>query len=329
MERRTFLRGLAASAIAAPAATLLGTEGALAASAAATGGQGVEAAAANYYVATTEQTKNKVLVFPKNSAFSDANVHWSFSPGGGGWSNLSDVKIRNTEAQGWIALVAASGGKAGIVDITGEKHTELNDLKWNASPGGNPHAIERVPGNGSVIVASSEGKLTLYAPSSVANLASLRAVQTVNYAGAHGVLWDPTYELLWVVGQNRVSHYAVMGSGRNTRLKYAAHFSLGSGNLGHDLQPDYTNKNKMLLTATKGVWELLTDGGNFRVRKISSETRVKSYVKHSSGEVVSIRGDNVEPKVWANKTVRFSASPDRTRTGAQFYKARIWTTAFQ
>ncbi|WP_329483295.1 DUF6528 family protein [Kribbella sp. NBC_01484] len=317
MHRRTFLQGLAAAAVGAPAITLLGQQDAQA------------AVAANYYVATTEQTKNKVLVFPKNKAFSDANVHWSFSPGGGAWSNLSDVKIRETAAQGWIALVAASGGKAGIVDIDSEKNTELNDVAWSATPGGNPHAIERVPGNGSVIVASSDGKLTLYAPSSVGSLGSLAKVQTVDYPGAHGVLWDPTYELLWVVGKNRFSHYAVMGSKRNTRLKYAAHFSLGSGNLGHDLQPDYTNHQKMLITSTKGVYELLTDGGSFRTRKISSESRVKSYVKHSSGEVVSIRGDGTQPRDWANKTVRLSASPDRTRSGAQFYKARIWTTAFQ
>jgi hypothetical protein len=317
MERRTFLRGLAAAAVAGPAATVLGTQ------------QAEAAAAANYYVATTEQTKNKILVFPKNKAFSDANVHWSFSPGGGAWANLSDVKVRETAAQGWIALMVASGGKAGIVNIGSEKHTEQNDLAWQATPGGNPHAIERVPGNGSVIVASSDGKLTLYAPSSVGNLGSLAKVQTVNYPGAHGVLWDPTYELLWVVGKNRFSHYAVMGSRRNTRLKYGKHFSLGSGNLGHDLQPDYTNKQKMLMTATKGVYELLTDGGTFRSRKISSETRVKSYVKHSSGEVVSIRGDGTDPRDWANKTVRFSASPDRTRSGAQFYQARIWTPAFQ
>jgi len=44
--------------------------------------------------------------------------------------------------------------------------------------------------------------------------------------------------------------------------------------------------------------------------------------------VVSIRGDGTQPRDWANQTVRFSASPDRTRSGAQFYKARIWTTAF-
>lgn len=308
MQRRTFLQGLAAAAVAAPAATLLGQQDAV--------------AATNYYVATTEQTKNKVLVFPKNKAFTDANVHWSFSPGGGAWGNLSDVKIRSTQAQGWIALVAASRGKAGIVDVSSGK------LIWSAMPDANPHAIERVPGNGSVVVASSDGKLTLYAPTG-SGVGSLKQVQVEDYAGAHGVLWDPTYQLLWVVGQNKFSHFAVTGSGRNTRLKYQADFGLGKDNLGHDLQPDFTNKNKMLITATKGVYELLTDGGTFRSRKISSERSVKSYVKHSSGEVVSIRGDGTQPRDWANKTVRFSQSADRSRSGAQFYKARIWTTAFE
>src|SRR5688572_654479 len=122
MERRTFLRGLAAAAVAGPAVTVLGTQ------------QAEAAAAPNYYVATTEQTKNKILVFPKNKAFSDANVHWSFSPGGGAWANLSDVKVRETAAQGWIALMVASGGKAGIVNIGSEKHTEQNDLAWQATP---------------------------------------------------------------------------------------------------------------------------------------------------------------------------------------------------
>lgn len=316
MQRRTILRGVAAGAVAAPVAAVLGPRPAQ--------------AATSYYVATTEQVKNKVLVFDKNKAFTDANVHWSFSPGAGVWGNLSDVKIRSTSAQGWIALVAASGGKAGIVDIASEKHTELNDLKWSATPGGNPHAIERIPGNGSVVVASSAGYLTVYAPSSVSNLASLAKVQTINLAGAHGVLWDPTYQLLWAIGKGTLRGYAVEGTYRSTRLRhYGAAVSLGSGNLGHDLQPDYSNTQRLLCTATDGVYEISTTGGTFGKKKISSETRVKSYVRHSSGEVLSVRGDNAGSRTWASPTVRFSQSADRSRPGAEFYKARIWTPAFQ
>jgi hypothetical protein len=316
MRRRTILRGLAAGAIGGPAAAVLGPAAAQ--------------AATSYYVATTEQVKNEVMVWHKSKAFTDGNLHWSFSPGGGAWANLSDVKIRSTAAQGWIALVCASGGKAGIIDIGSEKATELNDLKWSATPGGNPHAIERIPGNGSVVVASSHGYLTLYAPSAVSNLGSLQKVQTVSLAGAHGVLWDPTYELLWAIGKGTLRGYAVEGTYRNTRLRhYGAAVSLGSSNLGHDLQPDYSNTQRLLCTATDGVYEISTAGGSFSKRKISSETRVKSYVRHSSGEALSVRADNAGSRTWGSPTVRFSQSPDRTRSGAEFYKARIWTPDFQ
>ncbi|MFD0819292.1 DUF6528 family protein [Micromonospora zhanjiangensis] len=316
MERRTLLRGLALGAAAAPATALLGAVPAM--------------AATSYYVATTEQVKNKVFVWHKNKSFSDANVHWSFGPGGGGWANLSDVKVRSTSAQGWIALMVASGGKAGIVDIGSKKNTGLGDLKWSASPGGNPHAIERIPGNGSVVVASSAGHLTLYAPSSVGNLGSLAKVQTISLAGAHGVLWDPTYSLLWAIGKGVIKGYAVEGSHRGTRLKhYGAQVSIGSDNLGHDLQPDYSNKYRMLATATHGVYEINTAGGTFSARKISSETRVKAYVRHSSGEAVSIRADNTGARTWGSPTVRFSSSADRKRSGAEFYKVRLWTPDFQ
>jgi hypothetical protein len=292
-------------------------------------GQASARAAASYYVAATEQVQNKVLVFDRDKAWTDANIHWSFSPGGGAWSNLSDVKIRSTEAQGWIALMVASGGKAGIVDVGSEANTELNDLKWSATPGGNPHAIERVPGNGSVVVASSDGYLTVYAPTAVGDLSTLAKVQTVDFAGAHGVLWDPTYQLLWAIGQGKIAHFAVEGTHRNTRLKsYGTPISLGD-NLGHDLQPDYSNAQKMLCTATDGVYEINTAGGTFTKTKISTETRVKAYVRHASGEVVSVRADNTGPRTWGSPTVRFSASPDQTRTGAEFYKARIWTPTFQ
>jgi hypothetical protein len=158
----------------------------------------------------------------------------------------------------------------------------------------------------------------------------LAKVQTISLAGAHGVLWDPTYSLLWAIGKGVIKGYTVEGSHRSTRLKhYGAAVSIGSDNLGHDLQPDYSNKYRMLATATHGVYEINTSGGSFSARRISTETRVKAYVRHSSGEAVSIRADNTGARTWGSPTVRLSASPDRTRSGAEFYKARIWTPDFQ
>jgi hypothetical protein len=143
------------------------------------------------------------------------------------------------------------------------------------------------------------------------------------------VLWDPTYEILWVIGQGKLAHYAVEGAHRSTRLRYYGGMIGLGDNLGHDLQPDYGNAYRLVCTASDGVYEINTAGGSFTKRKISSETRVKSYVRHSSGEAVSIRADNTGARTWGSPTVRFSQSADRTRSGAEFYKARIWTPNFQ
>ena len=308
MRRRTML----AAGLAIPAAGLAGSA--------------MASAATSYYVAATEQVSNRVTVWSKNVAFTNANLHWSFSAGGSSaWSNLSDIKVRDTSRYGLIALVTASGGRVGAINVTSKKATSLADLKWSAAPGGNPHAIERIPNNGSVVVASSAGRLTVYAPSSSA-LGSLAQVQTIAVSGAHGVLWDPTYKLLWVSGQDWIRAYSVSGSWRNTRLKYSKHVSLGS-NLGHDLQPDYSDRSALLCTATHGVYRLNT--ASLALTRISSETRVKAYAKHSSGEAVSIRADNTGARTWGSPTIRFSASPDRTRSGAEFYKVRIWDSDFE
>jgi hypothetical protein len=331
MRRRTLLRGLAIGAGAAVPAGLL-VDGI------------AEAAASSYFVVLSEQTSNRILAFDKSLSWTTANIHWSFAPGtGNGWSNLSDVKIRKTAAQGWVALVAASGGRAGVVDIGSKKAAGLGDVKWSALPGGNPHAIERIPGNGSVVTASAEtGLLTVYAPSKISDLGTLAKVQQVPLAGAHGVLWDPTYQYLWAIGKGKLVPYSVTGTYRGTRLA-AKHGSISLGtyvnsagatvpNLGHDLQPDYTSKSTLLITHTTGVFSV--DTGTRKLTRISSSHSVKAYLRHSSGERAWIQGDGTDPRNWANNTVQFfttagAKSFTRTRSGAQFYKVRLWTPDYE
>jgi hypothetical protein len=321
MRRRTVLRGLAVAAGTAPAAGLLV--------------DGIAEAAASYTVVLSEQTTNRLLAFDKNASWTDANIHWSFSPGtGNGWSNLSDVKVRKTAAQGWVALTVASGGRAGIVNLTSEKNQELNDLQWTALPGGNPHAIERIPNNGSVVVASSDpGKLTVYAPSRISELGTLAQVQEISLPGAHGVLWDPTYSYLWAIAKGKLVPYGVTGTYRSTRL-HASHGSIdiGAANLGHDLQPDYTSKGTLLITHTTGVYAVTTSSRT--LTKISGTHGVKAYLRHSSGERAWVHADGTEPRTWASDTVQFFTSAGaksftRTRAGAQFYKVRVWTPDYE
>ncbi|HZE39536.1 MAG TPA: DUF6528 family protein [Stackebrandtia sp.] len=310
MRRRTLFTGLAAVGAAGTAAAVVGPM--------------AMADAANYYVAVTEQVQNKVMIFARNSPWNDAHMARSFSPGGGGWSNLSDVKFRNTTRYGAVGLVTASGGNVGVWNITDEKHQEHNDLLWSASPGGNPHAIERIPNNGSVVTASSGGYLTLYAPGG-SSMGSLAKVKTYDFAGAHGVLWDDIGKLLWAVGRNQVRAFKVTGSGRGTRLADAGrHHSLPG--LGHDLQPDYHDHTKLLATDGRGVYQV--DRATAATKQISGTNGVKSYCRHASGDSFWAIPNWGGHSNWRTNTIGFSNGYKRTRSGAGFYKARLFKLEF-
>lgn len=311
MKRRNILRAVA---IGAP----LAAAGAI--------GVGVAAAdTANFKVMVTEQVSNKVFVFDKDKSFSNANAYKMWSPGTGGWANLSDCRIRDTAQFGAIGLAAASGGRVGIWNITDEREQELNDVLWSATPGGNPHALERIPDLGAFVAASSDGFLTVYAPTKISDPSTLAKVQTVSLAGAHGVVWDPNNKLLWASGNKIVQAYTVSGTYRDIRLKASSKKVTLSG-LGHDLQPDFSNKAKLLVSDSYGVYSI--DKGTLAKTTLHTTTRIKAYVKMSTGEYFYVRGDNAGSRDWGSPTVVFSQSADRTRDGAEFYKARYYTTAY-
>ncbi|MGX9901764.1 DUF6528 family protein [Arthrobacter sp. SA17] len=158
-SRRTVLKGLTAGAILGPASALAGNS--------------IAEAAAGYHVAVVDQNSKTVRIYDRDAErWNDDAVIWSFEGkepwlGTSWWADLSDVKIRKTQSRGLIALVCASGGAAGIVEIKRGEHTDSdNDLIWQAYPGDNPHSIERIPRNGSILTASSKGEknLQLYSP---------------------------------------------------------------------------------------------------------------------------------------------------------------------
>lgn len=309
MNRRTLL---AAAAAAAPMALLSGTASAH--------------SPTGFQVSGTEQNTNRVLNFDKDTDWNESTITWSFSPGTGlgGWYNLSDVKFRDTAAFGQVALVAASGGNVGIIDMVQGTHQGLGDLLWTGSPGGNTHAVERIPDLGAIVTASSEGYLKVYGPTAVGRPSTLAEVQTITLDGAHGVLWDPDLKLLWASGNKIVRAYRVTGSHRKTRL-VATDTAVVLDGLGHDLQPDYAEPHKLLVTDSYGAYEI--DKNTLAKTQIMTARLVKAYVRHTSGEALWVQGEDLQPRPWSSPTVHFD-SGDRTLADGQFYKARIVTTAF-
>lgn len=302
MKRRTLLRGAAVGGVVATSALVAGTA----------------LARENYQVATTEQRTNRILVFNKEDDWNEDTVQWEWGSSTRGWSNLSDVRFRDTKHFDRVVLAAASGGYAGIITSAGE-------VLWTGEPGGNPHAIERVPDIAAIVTASSGGYLNVYGPTKITDPSTLAKVQTVDLPGAHGVLWDPSLNVLWAIGDYVVRAYEVTGSYRDTRLKATdKEVALPGG--GHDLQPDYTDPTKLVVTDTKAAYEI--DTAALTATVLRDETHIKAFMRHRSGEYLWVRQEGNEPRPWSSPTVHFD-SGDKTLADAQFYKARIVEAAFE
>ncbi|WP_158835417.1 DUF6528 family protein [Streptomyces sp. NRRL S-350] len=356
MNRRSLLKGAAAAAFGAPLASL-----AMPTDAQAVGGA--------YDVAVCEQAKNQILIHPAGTDWTPQNRKWSWTPptavvnGFNTWTNLSDVRFRDTTAHGWVALVAASYGKVGMVDIG-----DGDALLWSARPYGNPHAIERIPGVGAVVVASSEadtgfggpgnhppvttteggksvtrqGFLTIYAPQAGQsdNPASLTKVDEFEFNGAHGLWYDGTY--LWVLGTDLLVRYACTGSALNFRLADSG-VRIPVSN-GHSLDTDYRDPGYLLFTEGSAV-KRLDKSGTVPQLWTPTGAGVKSYSRTASGESFWLQAINVTDPVhfpdpdkgyWNTYVQFFNPSGGtyftRPLTGygydAKFYKARLSSVAF-
>ena len=285
--------------------------------------------------------------------WNDDAIIWSFegkepiwSTGLSTWEDLSDVKVRKTQARGRIALVCASGGAAGIVEIKRGKHTNSDDdLIWEAHPGGNPHSIERIPRNGSILTVSSKGdkNLQLYSPKGrIDDFDSYEKVNSWTFAGAHGILWDPrgsnevSEGVLWVLGDGRLVGYKVKGSGQDTDLDVWREMVIDhpGARMGHDLQPDYRNPDHLLLTDSKGVYRYDVNSNSKVISDpIWAKGRVKSIARHPTTEeyiwVVGTRDtEEMGTTVSIGKDLG-TPTDERGWSDARFYKARIYTPDYE
>lgn len=299
-----------------------------------------------YHLAVVDQNTKTVRVFPRDAAtWNKDAIYWSFTadPDVGwfehdDWADLDDVKIRKTADLGYVALVAASGGKVGMVNIiAGHESADLDDVVWEATPGDNPHSLERIPHLGAFVASSSDpGKLTLYVPtdaSDVNNLSKIKKSHEYKLDMAHGVLWHSGK--LWATGKDYLYKFDVVGKGKDIKLVLDGEGIplkkiSGHKKNGHDLSASYKDPNVLLVTHTGGAFAYNIKTGVFET--LMAVTKIKSLVQHSSGEYAWVRGEKNE----LGQYVSFSDEKDpktvTDRRGwgdAEFYKAKIFDPDYE
>ena len=162
---------------------------------------------------------------------------------------IDESKLRYSEY--WkkdVVIFCGSAGWVGIVDY------ETKELLFEDKPGYGPHSVELLP-NGDLVVACSgnstaENGRILYYPLTTGRTT---AASTLALKSAHGICWDPTNEVLWVLGGDEIIACTVKGgklsaeSGMGASLK-----KIGHGG-GHDLVPVYGNPGRYWVSCSKAI----------------------------------------------------------------------------
>lgn len=307
------------------------------------------------WVIACDQKNTRLVIYDlgsleKTGDSLDGVEEWSMSlKGHAGSGNLSGVKYREDTVFGDVIIAVASGGYAGIIKYPSK------EVVWEInSCGNNPHSIEILP-NGNVVCAASTGaSVRLYYTSALLNGDTAKAKTHKEYklVGAHGVLWDPTEEVLWAVGDNELLAYGLVGETTSQTLTVLGGMggSLPKGYTGgHDLSPDYMDKNYLYITVNSGVLHFDKDSGEFSTEFTESSKLTKKGTKgfgnNPNHNFIFAYPNKGEGTDWANASYAswctnvihfgrwksesyFAVSAFESSTSA-FYKVRVFCGQYQ
>ena len=257
--------------------------------------------------------------------------------------HTTDVKYRENTVFGRVLIVTgdAASANSGIYDYDSGKA-----LWTTANPGSNPHASEILPSGNIVIASTSDNKIRLFKTSALLNNDTATAKKHTEYTleDAHGVLWDPTYKVLWALGRYELKAYYVQGTGTNETLVEATQMTikLPEGHRGgHDLSPDYTNTRYLYITV--GEFALKIDKkehsiiADYEYYKLMNAQNIKGFSNNPAGNFF-ITGEigTTSFASWCTNSIYFCRYNGKTyekikltsSTGA-FYKARALCGTYQ
>jgi hypothetical protein len=330
-------------------------------------------AASCCWIATTNQATEQIEVYdPAVFDWSTAAARkWTWKPTTANgynatseiplWFNPADVKLRNTNVfAGTSQVIVTAGGRLATIAAypSGNK---IWTMGYSASdPQVSIHAAELLP-NGNIALASAERNwIRVY--SSSQPVPNQGKFDSFYLESAHGVLWDPSINRLWVLGKlikPTIRHVLTALEIKGTPaqpdiVEDTTREAIIPGFYGHDLYPDYDNPDTLFITmntnvanGTMGVVKYSKSGHTFTwVPGAANRTFVKSIGNQpGANQLVETRPDNLKTPApnpfapcdpgWNTSTVEFynrttgAQVATRPVNGACFYKARVWNPNYQ
>ena len=196
-------------------------------------------------VIANDQIKERAVVYDLDKyeeglTLEDLEV-WSVDTG-----HAAGVKYREDTVFGDVVIVG--GSKSAIYEYPSKKEV------WSTTnPGNNTHSVEILP-SGNIVFANSTGNcLRLFYTSALldGDTGYAQRFQDYELKSAHGIVWDPEYEVLWALGGYELAAYSVTGTGKTQKLVKVQGMGMDITKLGHghDLQPDFTDTRYLYFTA--------------------------------------------------------------------------------
>lgn len=284
-----------------------------------------------YLVGLTDQKNSRLIVcdLAEEDWSNDNAVVWKMKTYGG----VAGVKFRDNKYWGEKVVIYCSGNRATIASY--DKKKVLLDTK--KAPG-NSHSVELLP-NGVFVVAGSTGNEVRLFGAGKTNYSD-----SITFPSAHGVLWDPKYDVLWVEGDNLLRAYKITGTADAPKFSPVAGMEYHPNTSLHDMAPVYGNPDALLLTGAAGVviFDKTTGKASYDYVAggfLKTQTYVPGVGNYESGVHVftTIRKDTLTYKEWGTDQVGIYVPLGgslgkvimRQAKSDAYYKARVFSFDYQ
>ena len=283
-----------------------------------------------HLVGLCDQLNRRLIVRDMSTGtWTKSNVVWEYVG-----ISAAGIKFRDCDYYGGEVVIACGDASAVIVDYKTKKQIlKTKDVAHN------PHSVEILP-NGVYAVASSTGnEVRIFGAGKTVHSDKATLEQ------AHGVLWDPQNNCLWMAGGNTLVAYRVTGTAANPKLEAIEGKTYYPNGAIHDLSPLYGNPDCLLITGSKGVVLF-----NKKTGKVSYDYQGGAFAKGESyvpgvGNFLqdnvlvftTIRKDTLTYKEWGTDQVGMFIPLGGNRgkvlyrqcKSDAYYKVRVWSTDYQ
>lgn len=258
-------------------------------------------------------------------------VVWEYKYNGTS-QNIAGIKYRDCPYYGGEVVIFCVPGEAVILDYYTKKVLHrVRDIGWN------PHSVEILPDGTFIVASSSDNRVDIFAPGAT------KSSHRIEYSSAHGVLWDPEYDCLWINGDKTLSAYAIGGTKDAPKfVELGMHYTVEGGM--HDLAPCYGDPDSLFVTCAEGILRFDKKAEIFSTSYVGSKAGVPAkyapgcgnfedgvfvFTSIEKGKTVYEEWCTNEVKVYVPVGAARGALLTRKAPNDAYYKVRVWCTDYQ